>query len=143
MAIEFDFAAHLKGVSAVFHLTGDRITPDRLKQTPGMPTSLVYVLTGGQGYHHSTGVCGLTRADIEITCHASTYAKGRELYDVIRDAVNGYRGSWNGTPIERCIVSEPRSASAPPTQADQIGFPGIRADIEVHYQQAIPTLGTT
>jgi hypothetical protein len=141
MAIEFVFAAYVGQVTAIRNLVGTRITAERLKQTKDMPTSLVYSLSGGQGYLHSQGASGLTRADIEITCHAASYPKARALYDAIRDAIHGFRGVWGETDIDRCVMSEPRSATAPPTQGDQVGFPGLMAEVEIHFQQAVPTLG--
>lgn len=143
MAIEFDLIAYIKNRPAVKSLVGDRVYAERPKQTKDIPVSLVFVLAGGDNLMHSQGASSLAAADIEMTCYGPSYPKARQLHSVVENELNGFRGVWGETGIDRCAVGQPRGATVPPTQGDEVGTPAVRATIEVHYRRPVPTFGET
>lgn len=141
MAIEFDLIAYIKARPAVRSLVSDRVYAERLKQTKDVPVSLVFVLAGGDNLMHSQGASSLALSDIEMTCYGPSYPKARQLYDAVANELNGFRGTWGDTGIDRCVVGQPSGATVPPTQGDEVGSPAVRATLEVHHRRPIPTFG--
>jgi hypothetical protein len=141
MAIEHAFAAYIKTRPPISGLVGNRIYAERSAQIKDPIAYLVYELSGGENFMHSRGASGLTLTTIQVTCHGPTSEKARELFDVLEDELNGFRGMWGTTEVDRCELSQPVSATANATQGTQLGYPAFRTVLSVHYFKAIPKLG--
>lgn len=141
MAIELALAAYLLTRPPVTSLIGKRIYAERAEQFKDPCTHLVYELVGGENFMHAGGASSLSQADIRITCHGANYLKARELFDVIEDELNGFRGLWGTTRIDRCELAQPATSTANPTQGTAVGYPALRSVLSVHYFKAIPNLG--
>lgn len=144
--IEFDLAAYLLTRTAVTDVIGSRIYANRAPQTTDAnkrQARIVYTLSAGSVRHyHTQGASGLVEADIQLGIVAATYSAARDLYEIIRDEIDGFRGTWNGTTIDRATLTPPSNGSQEPTQGDDIGFPAVACTVQVFYQETIPALGT-
>lgn len=143
--IEFALATFLKSKPTITAIVGNRVYEGRAPQNTSkqkVEARIVYrLLQGSTRHYHSTGASGLVEADIELMLVAESYLKARELYEEIRNEVDGFSGEWDGTEIERAVLSTPSRASGDPTQGDDTGFPAVHATVSVFYHESIPTLG--
>jgi hypothetical protein len=136
--IEFALAAHLLACPAVTTLVGSRIYAEQADQEMPRPLIVHRLLPGSVRHYHSQGASGLVEADIEITCRADNYNAARILYEAIRNEVDGFRGEWDGTVVNRAVVSPPFTGTLPPIHGDEAGAPSIKARLSVHYYESIP-----
>lgn len=143
--IEFDLATYLLSRAAVSAIVGTRITAVRAPQTTDQdktqPRIIYKLLEGSTRHYHTEGASGLVEADIELMMTAYTYAKAREIYEAVRDEIDGFSGTWDGTTIDNATLSPPATASSDPRQADDVGRPAVRAIVTVFYQESIPAFG--
>lgn len=72
-------------------LAGDRLYPVDFPQAPVYPAAL-YMVPSRAHYMHMDGVTQLARARIQADAFAETYDEAVALADVIRAALNGFRG---------------------------------------------------
>lgn len=70
---------------------GNRIYPAILPQGIVDP-SIVYNRISGLGDQHSEGPSGLSRPRMQIDCWARTAADAASLANLVKDALDGYRG---------------------------------------------------
>jgi hypothetical protein len=138
--IEFALGTYLKTRTNVTNVTSTRVYGHKAPQSEAAPF-IVYQQTGGDRFYHTTGASRLTEAEILITCRAKTYALAHTLFEVLRDELDGYRGTWNGVTIRSAMLSTPSNASDAPTQGDDVGFPGVQGTLTVMYFTAVPTFG--
>lgn len=145
--IEFAMAAHLATRTAVTTVVGTAgIFGDKAPQKSGaetkVPPFITYEQVGGDKFYHTQGASGLAEAAIRITCRGKTYVKSHELYEILRDELDGFSGTWDGTVIRGAFLSEPENISTPSsnlgTDASQYALQGT---LTVHYFRDVPTFG--
>ena len=141
--IEFALAEHLQTSTAITDIIGNRIyegrTPQGKTQNKHQARITYRLIERTERYYHTTGASGLVEAEIELMLTAETYVKARELYEAVRNKIDGYQGAFGTTDIDRCVLSVPSRATADPTQADDTGYPTIKSSVTIHYQESIPT----
>lgn len=140
MAIEFDLATYLKSRPPVSAVVGSRVYADSAEQEGPRPLMTYRLLPGSERHYHSKGASGLVEADIELTFQADTYKEARQLYDLVRDEIDGFQGTMESTEVRRMTLTPPASGTFPPVHGDETGFPGIRAVVEVFYRESKPAL---
>lgn len=140
--IELDLAAYLLSRTPITNLVGQRITegrPPQSKQASKVESRITYRLQpGAQRHYHSRGASGLVEASIEITCVGSTYPKAREIYEALRNEIDGFSGLWETTQVDSCFLSPPERGTGDPSQGDDLGHPAVIAHAEIFYQEIIP-----
>lgn len=136
--IEIDLATYLLAQPAVSDIVDTRIFADRAPQgTPRLARIVYRLLPGSTRHYHTTGPSGLVEADIELTLAAPTYLAARALYEVIRDEIDGFSGTWGTTEINLAKLSTPASATGDPVHGDDVGFPAVRANVAAFYYEAV------
>mgnify|MGYP002624703011 FL=1 len=143
MAIEFDLAAHLASRPQVSAIVGARLYAESAEQEALRPLLTYRLLPGSTRHYHSQGASGLVEADIELSLQGTKYKEARQLYDAVRDEIDGFQGQWGTTEVRRAILSPPASGTFPPVHGDEVGFPSVRAVVEVFYRESIPALGAS
>lgn len=140
--IEFDLGAYLAtrpNVTAVVGTSG--IFGDKAPQKKE-PPFIVYSMAGGETFYHSLGASGLAEASITITCKAKSYVKARQLYEILRDELDGYRGDWGSSVIRGAFLTEPNNVSeSDGGGGNDTGHLAVRGGLTVHYFRAVPTFG--
>lgn len=137
--IEFALATHLKSRPVVTAAVGSRIYADKAPQDAARPY-IVYEIAGGERHYHSTGSSGLMESEISLRLHESTYLKARQLYEIIRNEIDGFRGTWGSVAIDRATLGPPVNGTAAPSDADEVGEPAVRTVVEVFHQESRPEL---
>lgn len=140
--IEFAFAAYIATRTPVTDVVADRIFAEQAEQGLPRPLLVYRLLPGSKRHYHSGGASGLVEADIELVCQGQTYKQARQLYEVIRNEIDGFKGMWGDTEIDRATLTPPASNSFPPIHGDETGFPSVRAVLETFYIESIPALGS-
>jgi hypothetical protein len=139
--IEFAMAAYLGSRPLVVAAVGTNIFGDKAPQKQ-QPPFITYETNGGTKYYHSRGACDLQNVAIPITCKATTYLKAHQLYEILRNELDGFKGIWDGIEIQSAFLSAPINASTPAsTLGSDAGHEAVRGVLAVHYKQSIPTLG--
>lgn len=136
--IEFALATHLLACPAVAALVADRVYAESAPQGETRPFITYRLLTGAERHYHSLGASGLVEAEIEIVCRANTIEVARDVYETIRNEIDGFRGEWGGTTVNRAALTPAASATAAPAHGDEPGDPAITARLTVHYYEAVP-----
>lgn len=139
--IEFALGAYLLTRDAVTDIVGTAgVYGDKAPQKKE-PPFITYEQAGGDPFYHSEGASGLAEATITLTCKAKTYAKAHDLYEVLRDELDGFRGDWGSTVIRGAFLSAPANASQPDTQGSDTSNNAVKGSLTVHYFRAVPTFG--
>lgn len=141
--IESALSTYLKSRPTIAAIVGTRVYATRAPQKTAtqspVQSRIVYRLLPGAGRHyHTTGASGLVEADIELRLVCETYGDARDLYDAIRNEIDGFQGLFGTTVIDQCMLSTPSDGTADPTQGDDTGFPCVQCVASIFYQESIP-----
>lgn len=141
--IEFALATQLLTSPTISAIVGNRVYEGRAPQTAQQRKTdarIVYrLIERTERYYHTTGASGLVEAEIELMLTAESYVKARELYEAVRNKIDGFQGLFGSVEIDRCVLSVPSRATGDPTQGDDTGYPTVKATATIHYQETIPT----
>lgn len=141
--IEFALSTYLKSRPTISAIVGTRVYASRAPQKTAtqdpVQARIVYrLLPGTERYYHTTAASGLVRADIELLCVAKTYSDARDLYEAIRNEIDGFSGLFDTTTIDQCMLTTPVDATGNPTQGDDVGYPCVSCVAEIVYQESVP-----
>jgi hypothetical protein len=140
--IEHDLIAYLLTKTAITSIVGIKVYGNTAYQASVLPFILCRP-TGGTRFYHTLGASGLTEATIEIICRAKTDVAAAAVYEAVRDSVDGFRGLWNGRSIDSAFLTPHATGTEDPTEGDTHGFPAMRGELNVFYQESLPTFGET
>lgn len=141
MLIDFALGTYLTSRTNVTAVVGSSgVVADKGDQKKS-PPFIVYSITGGDSFQHAGGSSDLAEAIFQITCRAKTYVKARELYEILRDELDGYSGTWGTVSIRRSVLSEPANASEPDGGGSDTSNHAMRGTLQVHYFRDVPTFG--
>lgn len=138
MDIEFALGAYLAGRSAITAIVGSKIYADKAPQGIAAPY-IRYEQVGGEKYYHSLGASTLAEADIRITVKAKSYVKAKELFEVLRNYLDGFAGSWSTVSIDSAFLGTPRNISEPDRAGGDASDCAVVANLVVRYTQPAPT----
>lgn len=141
--IQHSLAAFLLGRPNIAAIVGVKVVESKAGQEDD-PPFINYAVTGGDKFYHTQGESDLAEAFITLTCRAKSDLKASQLYEVLRDELSGFRGTWGDYPISGAFLSTPNSVSeADQGKGNDTGFPAVRGLLTVHYKQPVPTFGAT
>ena len=138
--IEQRLVAYLLTKTAITSIVGSKVYGNTAYQASVAPFVLC-VPNGGTRFYHTLGASGLTEAAIDVVCRAKTDVKAAELYEAVRDSVDGFRGMWGSTQIDSAFLEPHATGTESPTEGDAMGFPSMRATLNVFYHNSLPTFG--
>lgn len=141
--IEFALATYMATRTAITDVVGttNGIFGDKAPQKKE-PPFIVYQQMGGDKFYHTRGASGLAEAAIQITCRANTYVKTHQLYEILRNELDGYSGTWATTSIRGAFLSEPENVSVPASnQGSDASQYALQGTLVVHYFRTAPTFG--
>lgn len=84
-----------------------RCYPVKIPQSPTYPL-ILYTKISGMRDHVLTGPSGHAHPRYQVEAWAETYAGAKTLADAIRDALDGYSGTAQGTTIHSCLIESER-----------------------------------
>lgn len=132
---------YLSNKAAVTSLVSTRIYPLKAPQGASYPRITYQEVFGEhvRSLEGSTAAHGYKR--IRISSWGQTYTSAKALAEVLRLALDGYRGTWNTTVIHGCLlISEVGDIYHPPQEGSDIGVYQVPFDFDVRFQESIPTL---
>lgn len=94
-AVDYDSTAEVTlqriilAAPAVSALIGSRLYPNIIPQGAPNP-AMTYQQISGPRQHDMQGAVGFAKARYQINCWAETYAKAKELAEVVRQVLDGY-----------------------------------------------------
>jgi hypothetical protein len=141
--VEFALSTYLKSRPTIAAIVGTRVFYKRAPQKKSTqeriePRITYRLMPGSTRHYHSGGASGLVEADIELMLTANTFPDARDLYDAVRNEIDGFSGVWGSTAIDQCMLSTPADGSPDPTQGDDTGFPTVQCVASVFYQESVP-----
>lgn len=138
--IDFALRTHLAGQSALVASIAGRVYVETADQQRGREYVVLRLISGGDRVYHTLGASGLVEALILVTCYADDYPAARDLYELVRDAIDGYRGQWDTTQIDSAKLSTPYSVTEAPIHGDEVGAPAVQGTLNVFYYESVPDL---
>jgi len=142
--IDITLAAYLATRTAVTAIVGttNGIFGDKAPQKKKEPPFITYEQLGGDKFYHTRGDSGLAEAAIQLLVRCDTYPKCHDLFEVLRDELDGFRGTWGTTSIRGAFLSEPSNVSVPNsnTGSDAAQY-ALQGTLTVHYFRDPPTFG--
>jgi hypothetical protein len=95
--VEAALRSYLLQQAAVTTLVADRVFPGRFEQPAAYPAILVTRVASSRLVTHA-GVSTLARVRLQLDLWALTYAGAHDLAEAVRKCLNGFRGSFPGSP---------------------------------------------
>jgi hypothetical protein len=133
MSLEAAFYAYVTANAGLSAIVGDRVYQDLMPQKEVYP-AIVYSLisenrTDGMSLR---GPNGHVESRLQVTCWSDVRPQSaRALYDALRLAVHGYKGTWDGTTIQQCEVDSVESVVDAQPENNKARLYGYRADLLV------------
>jgi hypothetical protein len=127
MSIERALYARLTGAAAVSAIIGTRLFPNFAPLGTAAPFA-IYNRVSANRIRSLTQRSGLAMVRMQVDCMAETYAGARALADVVRQALDGFRGEAGSPPvmIESCSLQSDQDlyedAAEPPLHRVSMDF---------------------
>lgn len=144
MSIESALFSYLSGVGGIAAIVGTRIHPLELPQNAVFPC-ITYQVISFQHTDSLTGSSGLGTARIQVNCWArnvtgssSGYATMLSLRDAVRDAMDGFSGTWDATNIDHAYILDEGDLFQPSAGVESDRTYGRHIDFEVWHTEARP-----
>lgn len=103
--LEAALRAKLLADAAIANLVGTRVSPWPLPQASPMPAITYFRVSGAEGVTQD-GRERTTRARYQVDSWGGSYQAARELEILVRKALNGFKGTVSGVPIQGAFVEE-------------------------------------
>jgi hypothetical protein len=118
----------LAGV-AVAGLVGTRMHARMLPQAPTLP-AIVYQRIDTRRLHDLAGPDGLPRARMQVTCWGSTPAVAYSVASVVRERLDGFKGTWGTLTIGSCLCVGERDLDDPEASRNAVAL-----DFMIQYEE--------
>jgi len=131
MNIEEALYAHVTGDASIAALISDRFYPLRAPQGAALPYA-VYQRISTPRIRSQSGPSGLARPRFQVTCYASSYSQSRQLANLMRISLDGFRGTMGGGVSVGAVFLE----NEMDTYEDETGAFGTPMDFIIWHQEA-------
>jgi hypothetical protein len=139
MSIISSLIHRLKGSSAITAVVGTRIASNTSDQADAIPR-MVLSLVSGDHAHHMQAASGRVVGRIQIEGYANTSLAATNLMELVRQRMDGFRGTIQGVYINTLHLDTERAFYLPPADGSQVGTHSIQHDYIVAWHVAVPTL---
>lgn len=132
---------YLQSKTAITAVVSTRVYPLNLPQTGTTiyPCIVYQTISQRRTYSHG-GDCQLCFERVTFNCFASTYKAAKDLAELIRLAISGYRGTWGSTTIQSCFSEGDRDAMTDSPETESLAVFNVQSDYTIAYTEAAPTL---
>jgi len=124
--------------SAITDLVATRIRPDVLAQGDALP-AIIYTELYTNHQHTLTGAAGIEECLLELMCYSSTRAQADSLADLVRQQLQGFRGTAGAVEIISCLLDDTGHGYEQPQDDSDSGKYITAARFNVKVQETIPT----
>lgn len=138
--MEAALCAWLENDADIAAVVDDRIEPRRNSQGLAMPRICLW-RTSGARLGTLQGPSGLSNPRIRISCIAATYDIAKNLSELVRLSIDGFRGDMAGVDVQHILMADENDNDDPQPGDDQLAAFIINTDYdilhnEVHTQPA-------
>jgi hypothetical protein len=126
----------LNATAAVTALTTTRIQPEPLPQGETLP-AITYAITDGQSIGHMGGKSETAWAEIEYTAFADTYEAATAVAEVIRKAIDRFRGTTDSVTVLQCFAGKPETGIDTPVDGSDAHRYWHKRAYKVFYREDI------
>ncbi len=119
----------------VAELIGTNVHPATTTQTLTRP-NVVYQRIGTERVFTRDGPTNKSVAYVQVGCWADTYTAAKQLANVVREALNGYRGTAGTMVVDYINLEDEDDFLTPPMPGGgSSGVYGVRQDYKVHFTE--------
>lgn len=129
MALEAELRTYTLAGAAVAGLVGTRMHARMLPQAPTLP-AIVYQRIDTRRLHDLAGPDGLPRARMQVTCWGSTPAVAYSVASVVRERLDGFKGTWGTLTIGSCLCVGERDLDDPEASRNAVAL-----DFMIQYEE--------
>lgn len=119
-------------------LPAERMYPDVASQTQARPYA-VYQRIDAQHEHHLGGASGLCAARIQWDVYADGHAAAASIGDLLREALDGWRGTQSGVVIQQCHLKQDQTEFVEQPTGGKQTLRRVSHDYQVWYTETVPT----
>jgi hypothetical protein len=124
--------------AAIVAVVGDRVAWDTSAQVDSQPRLALSQIAGDHS-HHMKAAAGTVIGRVQITAFASTSLAASNLAELVRLAIDGFRGGIDDVEIGTCHLVDERSFYHPPQDGSDKGTFDCQSDYVVNWYVTIPT----
>lgn len=125
----------LRAQPAIIGMVGDRIYPNEAKQGSAYPR-IVYFVAGNARDHAMNGPTGAPTGTFTFECQGS-YDQSKNLADLIRLALDGFRGYAGQHFIKGAFFDDQDDQPATPTHGEEKGVKVRIVTVQVTYSEPV------
>jgi len=138
MTAEAAIVVLMKQVPVHSHVNG-RIAQAGVPQGIARP-NIIYQRINTNRRYSNDGPTKLPKATIQIGCWANSYPEANSLAKVVREKLDGFKGTVEGTngqtiKIDAIFLSEEQDAPVPESPGVDTAIRGILFDAAIHYHE--------
>ena len=89
--------------------------------------------------HHMGGASGFAFVNMRVDCWAVSRVAARDLAEVVRTELQGYRGAMGSDNVRCCHATERANEYFPPEGGDKIGRYLVPWEFRIGYVESVPT----
>jgi hypothetical protein len=134
MSIELAIKSILENDGGVASLVSTRIYPVVISRSVTRP-ALTYQQLSARRDRPADKDNHDVRGNWQITCWAETYTELRPLVNVVRVAMDGSKGSYGGTHVESCLLSDESDLAAINPDNDELLFYGKQLVFDIWWHE--------
>lgn len=137
-------AKHLQSKKAIRNLIGEKaVFRGRIPQAFTGRLAIVLSLGSDDPYNDLPGEAATRRQTIQVDCVARSQTdsySAEQLAKAVRDAISGFRGTWDKTYVHSCArINEVEFPVPPQDGSDNYGYQ-FSSDYSIVYEDAEPVL---
>lgn len=102
-SIGYELDAHLVGLASIAALVGVRIWPNAPRQAATLPFIVLKEFSAASHSELSGASVGTAVTRFEVSCYAATKAGAKQLAELVRLAIQGYRGDMGTQWVEAVV----------------------------------------
>ena len=138
MSLESAFVEFVIVCEPLTALVGSRIYEEILPQKASYPAITYQIVSEIRDAYSMDGANGQVESRLQVNCYASSGVERRQLADLMRNAIDGFKGQWNGTEIQSVFVDDAGSNFDASPGNEQSRVWGWRFDFLVTHVELVP-----
>jgi len=132
------FLSYLKTHDDVIALFGSRIYSNHLPESPTLPAIAIGLRTA-EHLAVLSGSAGIVTATFEVRIWCETFRAAVEAGDVIRQAVQGYRGAMGTLTCLSSILTDDQNSTVAPDEGSSAYVYAKSLTYKIKFREAIPS----
>lgn len=148
MSVETDLIAYLGTKTAITDIIGDPLDnflPLQASEDAARPF-MIYSLLNRERDQSQSGESGLVRTIVQIDCQADDYPTARAMEEALRAVFRKFYHRYFNTAdtastfVQSAEVTDAGDQDSPPSFQDEFGVYHSVVDLEIWYEEPVPTV---